>query len=31
MGCRMISLGADVRALRMGIDASKAAYKSLFA
>lgn len=30
MGCRMISLGADVRALRMGIDASKAAYKSLF-
>jgi 2-dehydro-3-deoxyglucarate aldolase/4-hydroxy-2-oxoheptanedioate aldolase len=30
LGCRMISMTADVRALRMGIDATKSAYKSLF-
>jgi len=30
MGCRMISVAADVRVMRQGIDAAKNAYKSLF-
>jgi len=30
MGCRMISVTPDIRALRLGIDAAKSAYRSLF-
>ena len=30
LGCRMVSIAPDVKALRLGIDAAKAQYKSLF-
>ncbi|MBS0209556.1 MAG: host specificity protein [Planctomycetes bacterium] len=30
LGCRMVSIAPDVRALRLGIDAAKTAYGSLF-
>ncbi len=30
LGCRMISITADIRALRTGIEATKTQYKSLF-